>query len=143
MIALGVWPALLPDFVQELRGLPGKGKALAQTLQAFFELAAQERMVEDGLAKGDARLSKSERIGQRALRQGRAAQAVRHTGDIQHLQDQVNSLIGAAQQISLTLAQLNFAGRNRAGGNFVLEATNGVVQLSIFPEPREQEKRQT
>src|SRR5258708_1212936 len=86
MVAVRIGRALLADFVEEGCSFPGESKRLAKTAEAVFELAAQERLVEDGVAAGPAAVGKRKRFGQGALRDRRACERRCDAGDVEELE---------------------------------------------------------
>src|SRR5882762_226595 len=108
----------------------------------MFKLMAKQRMIENALAEGGAVLSKEKRIGHGALRQCDTHHAVGYAREVQHFEDQINSRLTGAQQVAFAVFQLYFSGRNRAGGNLVLEAANKIVELTILAVSRDQEQGQ-
>src|SRR5580658_3308642 len=102
----------------------------------------EERMFEDGFAEGGALFGVREGIGHGALGYGDAYYAVGYAGEVQDFEDQVDSGVGGAEQVGFAIAKFDFAGGDGAGGDFVFEAADKIVELAIFAAARYEEESQ-
>jgi hypothetical protein len=76
-------------------------------------------MIKDAPPERALRLGKAGRTKDGALRQCYAAKPVCDARYIEHLYDEVDSLVGRAQQVRLAVAQLERTCGNRARGGLV------------------------
>ena len=87
MITVRIRRLLAPDFVQAQDAFPAQCETVLQCLDAFVELFAHQRMIEDGPAESDALPREIRRFRQGPLRDGHAAQRIGGAREVQHLQD--------------------------------------------------------
>ena len=133
---------LLPHLIQKLHRPPGQGEGPGEFLLPHPDLAGQERVEGDGLAEGFPGPGIFHGFGQGPLRQGHAAHAVGHPGNVQGFQDQIDSFLRLPQEPGLGVLQEDLPGGDGTGPDLVLEALDGVVQGSILAEPGQKKQRE-
>jgi hypothetical protein len=104
-------------------------------------LRAHQRLLRQRLAEHDAPLRERLRLVQRTLNQRDAADAVCHARDVQHLQNQVDARLRAAQQVADALVQVDFACDDGARADFVFDAADGEVQAAVLAVAGHEEQR--
>src|SRR5208282_454177 len=95
-------------------------------------------MFNDRLPEGYTSLSESVGIGDRSLCEGHAAYAVGHAREVQHIENQINSMLRLPKQPTFTLTKFDLTGWYRASGDFVFEAAYPIIELPVFTAPRHQ-----
>src|SRR5439155_14085589 len=99
-------------------------------------LPPYQGLLDEGFAEDHAPFGKRQAVCHGALCQGHAPDAVGHTGEVQHLKNEVNSLLSSAQEPGFAVAQLDFSSGHRTGCDFVLDPANEVVELAVGALPR-------
>src|SRR5580658_2942244 len=113
-----------------------------QAADTILKLTPQQRMFDDWFAERGSPLGIGIGVGERALSERYAAHAVRHTREVEHLENQIDSLLWLSEQPSFAVAELDLSSGNRAGGDLVFETANLIVELTVFSAPRHQVKTQ-
>ena len=99
-------------------------------------------MIEDGQAEGDAIIGVGKSVGHGALGECDADNAIGYAGEIQDFEDEINAGVSGAEEVGFAIAELDFAGGDGAGGDFVFEAADEVVEIAIFVVTRDEEEGQ-
>src|SRR5215469_9861645 len=99
-------------------------------------------MLDDGLTEGCALLGKRPGICNGPLSERYAANAVSNAREIQHFENQINSMFSLPQQVTFTVTELDLTGWNWTSGDLVFEAAYLVIQLAILAATRYEEQPQ-
>ncbi len=99
-------------------------------------------MFEDGLAESGPIFGVGESVGHSALGECDADYTVGYAGEIQNFENEINAGVHGAEEVGFAVAEIDFAGGDRAGGDFVFEAADEVVEVAIFVVTRDEEEGQ-
>src|SRR5580658_3685423 len=95
-------------------------------------------MFDDRFTEGRAPFRERIGISDGPLCERHTAHAIGHAREIQHFENQIDSLLRLPQEPTLALTKFDFTGRYRARGDLVLEATYPIIELPIFTATRYQ-----
>src|SRR5208337_465151 len=108
----------------------------------ILKLPLEQWMFEDRFTEGRAPCRERIGIGNRPLCERYAAHAVGHAREVQHFENQVDSMLRLPQEPTFAAAKFDLTGWHRASGDLVLKAANLIIQLPVFLAPRYQVKTQ-
>src|ERR1039457_5489755 len=138
MIALRVRRLLLPYQVEQTHSFPSQPGSRAEPPQTILELPPKQRMFDDRFPEGGAPFRERIGIGDGPLCECYAAHALGHAREVQHFDNQIDSLLRLPQQPTLALTKFDLTGWYRASGDLVLEAAYPIIQLPVFSATRYQ-----